>query len=120
MTDTLHQDELTWDVGKISQQGIYAKIPMSVYHSDCCVGPSISSSGLREIAPPDGCPLKFWDNSYLNPDRAPQQEKHHFSLGRAIHTLLLGEDGFRDEYVVRPAEFDSWRTTASRRGDHRS
>jgi len=50
VTDTLHQDELTWDVGKISQQGIYAKIPMSVYHSDCCVGPSISSSGLREIA----------------------------------------------------------------------
>lgn len=114
MTDTLHEDELTWEGGKISQQGIYAKIPMSVYHSDCCVGPSISSSGLREIAPPDGCPLKFWDNSYLNPDRAPQQEKHHFSLGRAIHTLLLGEDGFRDEYVVRPAEFDSWRTTASK------
>lgn len=107
-------EELVWNGGPISEEGIYAKIPMSVYHSDCCVGPSISSSGLRELAPPDGCPLKFWDNSYLNHERAPQAEKQHFSLGRAVHTLLLGEDGFRDDYAVRPDEYDNWRTKASK------
>ncbi|PRD42153.1 hypothetical protein C5748_18145 [Phyllobacterium phragmitis] len=106
--------ERLWDGKRISEPGIIAKLPINVYHSDCCVAPSISSSGLREIAPPEGCPLKFWDNSYLNPDRAPQVEKDHFSLGRAVHTLLLGEDGFKDDFAVRPDEFPDYRTNAAK------
>lgn len=109
-----HKGEKTYTGGKITAPGIYRKVPMSVYHSDCCDGPSISSSGLRQIAPPEGCPLKFWDDSYLNPDRAPQEEKEHFSLGRAVHTLLLGEDGFRDDYEVMPPEFKDYKTQAAR------
>lgn len=100
--------------GKVTEPGVYRYMPMSVYHSDCCDGPSISSSGLREIAPPDGCPVKFWDNSYLNPDRAPEEQKDHFSLGKAVHTLLLGEEGFRDQYVIRPEEFGDYRTNAAK------
>lgn len=96
--------------GKINQPGIYRAVPMSVYHSDCCDGPSISSSGLRQLTPPNGCPLKFWDTSYLNPERSPEEVKEHFNLGRAVHTLLLSEDGFRDEYVIRPLEWSDWRT----------
>lgn len=102
--------EMVYAGGKITAPGIYAKVPMSVYHSDCCPGPSISSSGLRELTPPNGCPLRYWDNSYLNPNRAPEEQKDHFNLGRAVHTLLLSEDGFRNEYVIRPAEFKDWRT----------
>lgn len=98
----------------IAEPGVYKNLPMSVYHSDCCDGPSISSSGLRELAPPDGCPVKFWDTSYLNPDRAPQEEKDHFSLGKAVHTLLLGEDGFRDQFVIRPEEYPDYKTKAAR------
>lgn len=96
--------------GKITEPGIYSGLPMEVYHSDCCDGPSISSSGLRMLTPPNGCPLRFWDQSYLNPNRAPEEEKEHFSLGKAVHTLLLSEQGFRDLYVIRPAEWTDWRT----------
>ncbi|MDO9416988.1 PD-(D/E)XK nuclease-like domain-containing protein [Pararhizobium sp.] len=96
--------------GKISEAGLYRKVPMSVYHSDCCTGPSISSSGLRQLTPPNGAPLKYWDASYLNPNRAPEEEKEHFSIGRAVHTLLLSEDGFRDDYAIRPEKWTDWRT----------
>lgn len=98
----------------ISTPGIYKNLPIDVYHSDCCDGPSVSSSGLREIAPPTGCPLKFWDSSYLNPNRAEQEQKDHFNLGHAVHTLLLGEDGFGQKYVVRPKEWKDWRTDAAK------
>lgn len=106
--------ERAYKGGKITASGIYRNVPMEIYHSDCCDGPSISSSGLREIAPPDGCPIKYWDNSYLNPDRAPEETKDHFSLGKAVHTLLLGEDGFRDQFVIRPEEYPDYRTKDAR------
>ncbi len=102
--------ERQYEGGTITAPGIYAGIPMEVYHSDCCDGPSVSSGGLRMLTPPNGCPLKFWDQTYLNPDRAPQEEKEHFSLGRAVHTLLLSEHGFREQFVIRPIEFTDWRT----------
>lgn len=100
--------------GEALTDGIWKNVPIDVYHSDCCDGPSVSSSGLRDIAPPEGCPLKYWDNSYLNADRAPQDQKPHFNLGKAVHTLLLGESGFQDQYAVRPADFKDWRTSASK------
>ena len=106
--------ESEWSGEVIDRPGVYKGVPIEVYHSDCCDGPSISSSGLREIAPPNGCPLKYWDNSYLNPDRAPQEQKDHFNLGHAVHTLLLGEKGFGEKYVVRPKEWKDWRTDAAK------
>lgn len=96
--------------GKITEAGIWRKVPMSVYHSDCCVGPSISSSGLRQLTPPNGCPLRYWDSSYLNPNRAPEEQQDYFSIGRAVHTLLLSEDGFRNDFAIRPTEFSDWRS----------
>lgn len=105
--------ERLYDGGKITEAGIWKGVPMSVYHSDCCPGPSISSSGLRQLTPPNGCPLRYWDTSYLNPNRSPEEVKEYFSIGRAVHTLLLSEDGFRDEYVIRPTEWSDWRTKAA-------
>ncbi|MEO3387358.1 PD-(D/E)XK nuclease-like domain-containing protein [Mesorhizobium sp. CAU 1741] len=106
--------DIRWAGEVIDRPGIYAGLPIGVYHSDCCAGPSISSSGLREIAPPDGCPLKYWDSSYLNPDRAQQEVKEHFSLGNAVHTLLLGETGFWEKFAVLPEEFPDFKTKAAR------
>lgn len=106
--------EIAFDGEVIAQPGIYRNVPMDVYHSDCCDGPSISSSGLRELTPPDGCPMKFWDTSYLNPDRAEEEQKDHFSLGKAVHLLLLGEHGFRDQFVIRPKEFNDYKTNAAK------
>lgn len=106
--------DILWDGKKISEPGIYSGLPLEKYHSDCCSAPSISSSGLRMIAPPDGCPIKFWDTSYLNPDRAPEVQKDHFSLGKAVHTLLLGEGDFEKQYVVRPKDWSDWKTNAAK------
>lgn len=116
-TDTIVKNlgtERAWDGKPVTAPGIIKGMPIEVYHSDCCDGPSISSSGLREIAPPEGCPLKFWDTSYLNPNRAEEEPKEHFSLGHAVHTLLLGEDGFRDKFVVLPEEYPDYKTKAAR------
>jgi len=45
--------ERAYKSGFITEPGIYRNVPMDVYHSDCCDGPSISSSGLPELTPPD-------------------------------------------------------------------
>lgn len=97
---------------KISKPGLYDRISMADYHGDLCVGPSISSSGLRTIFTQS--PAHYFDTSYLNPDPAEQEETEHFVLGRAAHHLLLGEDAFSTLFIARPEKFDSWRTKESR------
>ncbi len=94
---------------KITVPGAYRDVPIATYHSGhLCDGPSISSSGLRTIFAES--PAHYWVNSPLNPRRADQKEKDHFSLGRAAHHLLLGEADFAKHFVVRPEKWDSWRT----------
>jgi hypothetical protein len=104
--------EREWDGKPIDTSGIYRGIPMDAYHSQLTVEPSISSSGLREIE--GKSPLHYWATSYLNPDRPEQESSPAMDFGRAVHTLLLSEDGFRDQYVVRPKEYPDWRTKESR------
>lgn len=90
-----------WSGEKISAPGVY-DIPIDAYHSDCCAGPSISSSGLRTIEARSLA--HYWAGSYLNPAREPVAESAAFTLGRAAHHLLLGERGFAEQFVLRPAE----------------
>lgn len=97
---------------KITEPGVY-EIPMSTYHSDCCPGPSISSSGLRKIALE--CPAEYWAFSYLNPDAFPEGAKVPFSFGRAAHCLLLGDEDFNEHYAVRPEKWSDWRKAEARR-----
>lgn len=104
----VHRGERDWDGKPIAEPGIYRKIPMDAYHGQLTVGPSISSSGLREIE--NRSPLHYWADSYLNPDRPEQESAAHLDFGRAVHTLLLSEDGFRDDYVVRPEKYHDAKT----------
>lgn len=92
---------------KIAKAGIYS-IPIDDYHGQPCVGPSVSSSGLRTIFTKS--PAHFWCESSLNPDRIEPEEKDAFVLGRAAHHLLLGEEDFSTTFIMRPEKFDSWRT----------
>lgn len=96
--------ERTWDGKPISEPGIYRKIPMADYHGQLTVTPSISSSGLREIE--NRSPLHYYATSYLNPDRPEDETSPAMDLGRAVHKLLLSEDGFRDEFVTRPEKYE--------------
>ncbi|WP_246675734.1 PD-(D/E)XK nuclease-like domain-containing protein [Mesorhizobium sp. B1-1-4] len=96
--------ERDWNGQPISEPGIYRKIPMDAYHAQLTEGPSISSSGLREIE--NRSPMHYWATSYLNPDRPEEETSASLDFGRAVHTLLLSEDGFRDDYVVRPETYE--------------
>lgn len=87
---------------KIDKPGIYPNIPIDLYHGDLCIGPSISSTGLRKIFLES--PSHYWCESYINPDRKPPKETAAFILGRAAHHLLLGEDAFSTLFVMRPDE----------------
>lgn len=96
---------------KVSEPGVYA-IDIDLYHGNCCVGPSISSSGLRKIELQS--PAHYFVDSYLNPHRVANDPSDALDFGQAAHTLLLGEAGFRERFVVRPDDFPDYRTKAAR------
>jgi len=101
--------ERDWDGQPIAEPGIYRKVPMEAYHAQLTVTPSISSSGLREIE--NRSPLHYFATSYLNPDRPDEDvSSPALDFGRAVHTLLLSEDGFQDQYVVRPETYPDAKT----------
>lgn len=92
---------IPWDGKPISKPGLYSGVPMSAYHSGrLCVGPSISSSGLRTIF--NESEAHFWDKCPLNHDAEEQQDTEAFILGRACHHLFLGEPFFQRSFIARP------------------
>ncbi|WP_370677591.1 hypothetical protein [Pleomorphomonas sp. PLEO] len=91
-----------WHGQKIDRPGAYIGVPMEVYHGDPCVGPSISSSGLRRIF--TASLRHYWDSSVYNPNREEMTSTDAMVLGRAAHHLLLGEESFSSLYIVRPEE----------------
>ncbi|SFK99885.1 PDDEXK-like protein of unknown function [Pseudovibrio ascidiaceicola] len=105
--------EKIWDTYTITEPGIYAELPIEKYHSHVCVGPSISSSGLRAIA--NGSPAEYWATSYLNPEAEPREDKDHFRLGQAAHTLFLGEGKFDEQFSVKPATYVDPKTGAEKK-----
>jgi hypothetical protein len=98
-----------WDGGTVAGAGVYSGLPLEQYHGnpEICPGPSISSSGLRQIWA-DGAASYFWTSPY-NPHRKPQEQKDCFDLGRAAHFLILGESSFRRHFAVRPVQWLDWR-----------
>ena len=99
---------LKWDGKAISRPGLYRGVPISVYHSgDLCVGPSISSSGLRTIVRKSEA--HFYDRWPKNKHHDPKalEESDALILGRAVHHLLMGglsEEHFAKAYVVPPGK----------------
>ncbi len=91
---------IPFDGEKISEPGLYSKVPMDIYHGDLCTGVSVSSTGLRKIF--HESPADFYDGAYFNPDREPEEDNQNFILGRAVHHLILGENFFAKMFVQRP------------------
>lgn len=117
---------------KIDRDGVW-DLTMAQYHGQPCVGPSTSSSELRTVWA--ASPAHAFLTSGLNPAnweevevdgvkvmvRKDQDDRPHFSLGRAAHHLLfLGRKGFDAEYAVRPSQWGDWRTKDAKewRADH--
>jgi hypothetical protein len=94
-----------WDGKPIAKAGFYSGVGMSAYHSGrLCVGPSLSSSGLRTIF--TRSEAHFYDSWPLNPEYDPDanEETEALILGRAVHHLLLGQPNFAREFVITPSE----------------
>lgn len=87
--------------GKIARDGKY-ELTLDVYHGDCCIGPSVSSSGLRTIEAKSLA--HYWWTSPFNPERKDRNETSAMILGSAAHWLLLGEAGFGQRFVMQPEE----------------
>lgn len=96
--------EREWDGKPISVSGLYSGVPIETYHSDTSLFDSfaISSSGLRAVLER---PKKYWAFSPYNDKRFEQPEKSNLEFGKAAHMLLLGEDGFKERYVMRPEKY---------------
>ena len=93
---------------KITTPGCF-DIPIELYHSDCCVGPSVSGSGLVKIE--QQSPAHFWHSSYFNPNRE-EVDTTALAFGRAAHAWVLGEPNFNQYFVVSP--YDNFRTKEAR------
>lgn len=94
-----------WSGKPIAKAGFYSGVPMAAYHSGrLCVGPSLSSTGLRLIFVKSEA--HFFDQWPLNPEHDPDadEENEALILGRAAHHLLLGQPHFAKTFVICPSE----------------
>jgi len=93
----------------ITEPGAYADISQNDYHGiEICDAPSISSSGLKLITTKS--PRHYWWQSPLNPARAARDDKPHFSIGLALHDVLLLDGKFGKGYHITPEGFDARQT----------
>lgn len=90
-------------MSKISKPGIY-RLSMDAYHGQPCVGLSVSSSVLRTLF--NSSPMHAYDQWSGNPACEPRTDTAAFTLGRAAHHLLLGEDDYNTHYIARPETLD--------------
>lgn len=87
---------------RVTEPGAY-RMPMSLYHSQCCPDVSVSSTGIRKAALQS--PLAFWKTSDLNPHRyPPKPDSEAFILGKAAHCLILGDEVFADNFIYVPED----------------
>lgn len=95
--------EIPFDGKPIAAPGLYKNVPIDWYHSArACAGVSTSSSELRMLHAKS--PKHAFAVSPLNPNRAEDDDRPHFTMGRAVHHLMLGQPHFAREFVVQPAE----------------
>jgi hypothetical protein len=94
----------------ISAPGAYPDIDMAVYHraANLLPGPSLSSSGAKTIL--EKSPAHYWHDSVLNPNRPPEDDKPHFSVGKAAHDMMLLGGDWQKNYYILPEGFSRAKT----------
>ena len=100
---------IAWEGVPINKPGMYGGMDIDIYHaSGVCEGPSISSSGLRQIF--NESPAHFFAQWRGNPKRVDKPESRHFIIGRAAHHLHLGQQNFSSMFEVQPTEYEDEKT----------
>lgn len=97
---------IKWTGKQINTPGLYSGIPLELYHAhNICIGPSISSSGLRAIYGEHTSPKHFYSRWNGNPNKIIKPDPRHFIVGRALHHLVLGEPFFAKLFCIEPDEW---------------
>lgn len=78
-------------MSKISKSGIY-DLTLEEYLSDCCIGPSVSSSGLRKLI--ETCPALF--------KQEQKKTTKAMQFGSAAHLAFLEPEKLAERVVVSP------------------
>lgn len=100
---------IEWDGRPITRPGLISRVPLSAYHSaGICDGPSVSSSGLRKMF--SESPAHFYAEWPGNPEWTEDRDTPHFTIGRAVHHLMLGEPFFAKLFCIQPAEYTDEKT----------
>lgn len=99
------------DTEQVTEPGAY-RMSMDLYHSqEVCPGPSVSSTNIRKAALESA--HAFWKTFKGNPDRYPDKEPSDaLVLGRAAHSLILGDEVFDEHFCFVPKDAPS-RPTAT-------
>ncbi len=80
--------------------GIYFGLPEAQYHAD----PALGSGSVRSLATH---PVYYWQSSWMNPLRVPDEETPALLYGRALHSLVLeGSEKFQASYARYPLQSD--------------
>ncbi len=89
----------------ITAPGAYPDVSAEDYHrnSDLLPAPSLSSSGAKKLLAQS--PLHFWFDSPMNPDRPPEEDKPHYSVGKAAHDMILLSERWPEFYHVLPEDY---------------
>lgn len=98
--------ERLWDGKPITSNGVVSMVPIETYHRDIGLFGgdwSISSTGLKAIIKR---PLEYWYASPYNPNAEEPVGSKALDFGRAVHMLILGEEGFAERYVLRPEKYE--------------
>lgn len=106
-----------WNGQPITKPGIYSGISLADYHGNTHLfnGPSISKSGLKWLLPAHGgSPKAFWGRWQFNPDHIQQPTTDDLDFGKAVHCLLLADESFSANFVIRPSEYPDYRTKDAR------
>jgi len=90
--------------GEALTDGIWRDVPIDVYNSDCCDGPSVSKSALKSLIPVHGgSPKRFYGHWACNPYRIPPKPPSEAMIfGKAAHCLVLGDEVFSEQFTVHP------------------
>jgi hypothetical protein len=100
---------IQWDGKQITKPGVYSRVPLDIYHGqEILDGPSVSSSILRELF--NKSELHAYSQWSGNPARKAEKIKAHFTLGRAVHHLMLGEPNFAQLFCIQPEEYPDKKT----------
>lgn len=87
---------------RIAKPGLY-DLTGDEYHDDCCVEPSVSKSGLAVLI--NHSPAKFYAMAPFNPNAVERPPKSVFSVGQAVHELILqGEQEFYARNLPLPED----------------